>query len=168
MSAAEQCLGEGFEFPGTKLNDRARIVGKQIGRSRGGACPICKGYAVALITTKFSLYSNHLSNEIRNVCAAPIQRMTANSPAIFMVKTKKRVVTRDFHFWAVLGKSHTAENQSNDYEPSKSFHLLLRFFYLLRIGSTLHISTKSQDSLQNCDLDDTFTNTAWSTPLSPP
>src|SRR5260370_6931397 len=137
MSAAEQCLGEGFEFPGTKLNDRARIVGKQIGRSRRGACPICKGYAVALIATKFSLDSNHLSEEIRNVCAAPIQRMTAKSPAILRVKAKIRVVTRDFHFWAVLGKSDSAENQSNDYQPSKSFHLLSPF--LLFFPPCFHI-----------------------------
>src|SRR5882724_1681189 len=138
MSAAEQYLGEGFEFVGTKLNDWAHIVGEQIGRSRGGACPICKGYAVALVTTKFSLDSNHLSNEIRNICAAPIQRMTAKSPAILRVKTKIRVVTRDFHFWAVLGKSDTAENQSNDYEPSKSFHLLSPF--LLFVPHWFHIT----------------------------
>src|SRR5258708_20016366 len=93
MSAAEQCLGEGFEFFGTKLNDRAHIVGEQIGRSRGGTYPICKGYAVALITAKFSLDSNHLSNEIRNICAAPIQRMTAKSPPILKVKTKIHIIT---------------------------------------------------------------------------
>ena len=72
MSAAEQYLAERFEFPGTKLNDRANIVGEQIGRCRGGACPICKRHAVALIPTKFSFDSNHLSEEIRNVCATPI------------------------------------------------------------------------------------------------
>ena len=53
--------------------------------------------------------------------------MTAKSPAILRIKAKIRVVTRNFHFWAVLGKSDAPENQSNDYEPSKPFHLLSPF-----------------------------------------